>query len=65
MGEFKKGDVVQLKSGGPKMTISGNSRDRMSGKTLDDRYDVVFFDEKNEPVYREFDESVLKLADED
>lgn len=33
-GEFKAGDVVQLKSGGPKMTVSQTGKAAMTGKAM-------------------------------
>jgi uncharacterized protein YodC (DUF2158 family) len=44
--DFKVGEVVQLKSGGPKMTIGKIGSQSMSGKTADEAK-CSWFDEKN------------------
>lgn len=52
--QFKKGDVVQLKSGGPKMTVTEI--------TDESNYKIVhcrFFDKKNTLQTADFDESEL------
>lgn len=64
MEEFKEGDLVQLKSGGPVMTIS-KERVKKTGTYLEEFWDdtlavCVWFDENNKPMKREFKKSVLK-----
>ena len=51
-GIFKKGDVVKLNSGGPKMTIVGD------GEDCD--YEVVWFDKNDVDQTAEFDEELLE-----
>lgn len=50
--EFKVGDVVVLKSGGPKMTIN-NFLD-------EDRIECTWFDQKNILQYQNFRPELLK-----
>lgn len=57
MAEFKEGDVVQLKSGGPLMTISGES-------DTPGYYLCTWFDDKNEVTSDSFISSILKLAED-
>jgi uncharacterized protein YodC (DUF2158 family) len=54
--EFAIGDVVRLKSGGPKMTINGPSSDGA------DYYECVWFStlEADRPSYRGFKANALK-----
>ena len=61
MNKFTKGDVVVLKSGGPKMTISGQAHQLMTGAPIPGSYTVVWF-ENGKPEYNEFDENLLELA---
>jgi uncharacterized protein YodC (DUF2158 family) len=53
MPEFKKGDVVKLKSGGPKMTIDDIS-EYGSGNNSNMRAICIWFDggERNEGSFR-------------
>ena len=53
---FKKGDVVQLKSGGPKMTIAEIVHEGGSQMVH-----CRFFDKSNDFKVAEFDESELKI----
>lgn len=54
---LQKGDLVKLKSGGPKMTVAGRSA-HGSGLICE------WFDEDNEPQSRVYDPEVLeKLED--
>jgi uncharacterized protein YodC (DUF2158 family) len=46
---FKNGDVVQLKSGGPKMTIESRSESQ-------DRFRCVWFDNDGKEHGKEFDQ---------
>ena len=66
MTEFKKGDIVKLKSGGPKMTIIRNTVDILAKKTLDNKFDCVWFerdeDPKQDPHYGEFFDYTLELV---
>jgi len=62
--EFQKGDVVKLKSGGPKMTIEGyKSNISISGPTTYSKSKVVVSWFTNEKLTREtFDVDALELA---
>ncbi len=51
MGQWKAGDVVMLKSGGPKMTVGTVKAD---GRVL-----CEWFDEKNSPQVGAFNADVL------
>ncbi len=53
---FKKGDIVKLKSGGPKMTISGFDHNLAI---------CVWFDDNNEHKFTRIDQEALIIADED
>ena len=53
--KFKKGDVVNLKSGGPAMTITGKGRNC-------DHY-VTWFNDDDELQYGEFDDEVLESCE--
>ena len=57
MSQFKPGQVVRLKSGGPIMTVEG---DDMAGRVI-----CTWFDEKNKPQSRGFAAESLKSADND
>ena len=59
METFAVGDVVALKSGGPRMTITGTSPNRTSGKQ---GYDVVFADSNGSIQYGNFPGEVLEKA---
>lgn len=59
MTEFKKGDVVQLKSGGPKMTIQDLGDYGPVGPA--DGASCVWF-EGTKPKYGVYDVVVLELA---
>lgn len=60
--KFKKGDVVVLKSGGPKMTVTGFWQGFYDKMPSDDRYNTVWFKE-NDPQHSDFHEDVLELAE--
>ena len=51
MGQWKAGDVVMLKSAGPKMTVGSVKED---GRVI-----CEWFDEKNSPQIRAFSADVL------
>ncbi len=56
MSEFKPGDVVRLKTGGPKMTVERVSH----APTYGDRVDCVWFDDNAQgPFYERFAPEVL------
>lgn len=57
MSDFKKGDVVQLKSGGPKMTVS--EVDNWSPHGPEEGAKCVWF-EKNKSFEQVFDVAVLQ-----
>ncbi len=66
--KFKKGDVVRLKSGGPKMTISTihtENHNFMTGEKTGNKeepeYFVEWFDEKNLLKNATFKESVIEI----
>jgi uncharacterized protein YodC (DUF2158 family) len=59
MSEFKPGDVVQLKSGGPKMTISEASPGLRAG-----HWNCVWFNHEGETKAATFQSEALKKADE-
>lgn len=62
MAEFKVGDVVKLKSGGPNMTIEGRTQEY--GVTSKTHWHCVWFDGPQN--YKEdFSETVLELADDE
>ncbi len=65
MAEFKKGDVVQLKSGGPKMTVTnvGNYSEGM-GMGPEDGVACVWFEPGKATKAHEkvFDSAVLQIA---
>jgi len=64
---FKIGDLVRLKSGGPLMTISSATKttsfnggpSKFTGK-----FKCTWFDAKNEPQFQEFHQDTLE-SDED
>ena len=60
MSEIQKGDVVQLKSGGPRMTVQEVGSFISSGGPQDGAYCVWF--EKNKAEERVFDVAVLVKA---
>lgn len=61
--EFNKGDVVELKSGSPKMTVDGFGRELMTGNEDKERVRCVWFvDTKKESS--EFNTNSLKKAEE-
>jgi uncharacterized protein YodC (DUF2158 family) len=55
-GKFSEGDVIQLKSGGPLMTIE-NAFEPVAGKQT---YRCTWFDGKNELKRAEFKEEALE-----
>jgi uncharacterized protein YodC (DUF2158 family) len=55
-GQFRAGDVVMLKSGGPQMVVSAVSK---GGETVD----CVWFDKDQNRQYEEFQGSVLEHVD--
>ncbi len=61
MSDFKKGDVVQLKSGGPKMTVENVADYSGWGAGPENGAKCVWF-EKNEAKEKVFDVAVLTLA---
>ena len=54
--EFKVGDVVQLKSGGCAMAVSG-----VFGPKDDEKYECVWLDHHGRPGNRSYGPTVLKL----
>lgn len=62
MSEIKKGDRVQLKSGGPIMTVSGIGDYSMS-KGIENGALCVWFDGK-EPKERVFDLDTIEKVEE-
>jgi uncharacterized protein YodC (DUF2158 family) len=54
--QFKPGDVVELKSGGPKMTVE--EVDEEAGGVF-----CTWFDEGNQPQQRNFIAATLKKAE--
>lgn len=54
MAKFNQGDIVVLKSGGPKMTVEGYAKNDPS-KLL-----CTWFDNNNERVSQQFREVTLK-----
>lgn len=73
MAHFKVGDVVQLKSGGPRMTVH-HIYDPNSGLQIDNMLRaanlvkgavlVTYFDNKNEVVKNNFAPELLRIIDE-
>jgi len=63
MAEFKKGDVVRLKSGGPLMTIQDFGDYSQSTLGIQDGVSCVWFwkDEQHQQV---FDRAVLDVANQ-
>jgi len=63
MSKFQSGDVVELKSGGPKMTVEGFKWNPASGKYNTESVQCTWF--KNEDRVSEyFNENALKKSDE-
>lgn len=59
--ELKVGDVVQLKSGGPKMTVSQYPFKTISGVENKDQVECRWFDDKNQLKKRVFAIQELKF----
>jgi uncharacterized protein YodC (DUF2158 family) len=60
--KFDEGAVVQLKSGGPKMTVAGFGKyDAYGGGT--EKYLCRWFDEKNKLVEGTFTEAELEVSE--
>lgn len=62
MPDFKKGDIVMLKSGGPKMTVQrfiGDSSD-VSAKVQDEALKIIKGNKTGDVVCQWFDGSVSK-----
>lgn len=61
--DFNKGDVVELKSGSPKMTVNGFGRELMTGNEDKERVICVWFvGTKKESS--EFNKASLKKVEE-
>lgn len=60
MAEIKKGDRVQLKSGGPIMTVQNLG----SYGSVENGALCVWFDQKNNPMEKVFDVETLELYQE-
>ncbi len=62
--KIKPGDLVKLKSGGPKMTVKGFKKIRgMKGNTID--YDIIicqWFNDNNELNSQEFKVDTLEIV---
>jgi uncharacterized protein YodC (DUF2158 family) len=56
---FKKGDVVLLKSGGPRMTVAELAQGALDGQPL---VSCTWFDERNHPHSQAFDPDILEVA---
>lgn len=63
MSEIKKGDVVQLKSGGPKMSVEDVGDYSGMGTGPKNGAYCLWFDEKSKPNNKVFDVAVLKVVD--
>jgi len=64
--KFKTGDVVQLKSGGPIMTVVGYHVAHFpdgTSQTSDTNVECTWFNEKNERKSSTFHEDTLEKAD--
>ena len=64
MSKIKKGDVVRLKSGSPRMTVQNIDDYSMSDAACENGALCVWFDNKNQQHSQVFDLAVLEL-DED
>lgn len=60
MAQFKKGDVVLLKSGGPRMTVTDTGD--YSPHASEDGVNCVWFDQKEVKHEEVFDAAALMLA---
>jgi uncharacterized protein YodC (DUF2158 family) len=60
--KFKTGDIVILKSGGPKMTVKGPAWDANKGIYLPDKIVCNWFDELNKPHEAKFLADMIELA---
>ena len=60
---FKAGDVVQLKSGGPCMTVTGESAVVLDGKPAWQRVWVVWFDAHDKLCLDELKSTTLKKVE--
>lgn len=58
MSKFKKGDIVELQSGSPKMTVNELSYSSMAQTEPD--YECVWFDEEETFHKEKFSEGALK-----
>ena len=61
MSEFKKGDVVRLKSGGPRMTVQSVGNFTL----IEDGVKCVWFSDKKELKEEVFDAAVLEVIEEE
>jgi uncharacterized protein YodC (DUF2158 family) len=57
--DFKKGDLVRLKSGGPRMTVAGLGEGAIDGQRL---VSCTWFDQRNNPHSQAFDPDVLEIT---
>jgi uncharacterized protein YodC (DUF2158 family) len=64
---FKKGDIVSLKSGGPKMTVETYRWEMVtmtSSKESDHIVTCTWFDNSNKLVSHDFEQDSLRLNEE-
>lgn len=58
MAEFKPGDVVHLKSGGPTMTVT-----RMEDEYGTMKVSCTWFDDKGEQKFSSFEPEIIELIE--
>lgn len=64
-GTFKPGDIVVLKSGGPKMTVVYEGTPNSNHQQQEGNYQCVWFNSGLSMESAPFSENVIRLFDED
>lgn len=52
--KFKKGDLVRLKCGGPKMKIVTHTFEALERKTLENKFDCVWHENDGDPATKTY-----------